>query len=246
MTTKICKVVMPAICKAWSRNGNEINAKGFCKIVYENGKLSITGVIGPHSGGNCLGSAGQCTDSIRNGTPAKGWTREMLDRFCNIWDEWHLNDMRPYCRHQKELGWNEEAGQEITLYHYKLTDQAAKLQKQAKEAAMNALKSGETFTTTPDQVFYANLEYFLDTYADLDETRKELYVPYKSSLGKPPQEKEKRGWVRFEKDPRGILCKPCPVCGYKYGTAWIKEDVPQDVIDWLLALPDTPVQPAWC
>jgi hypothetical protein len=26
------------------------------------------------------------------------------------------------------------------------------------------------------------------------------------------------------------ISEPCPVCGYKYGTAWLKEDVPEDVL----------------
>jgi hypothetical protein len=34
--------------------------------------------------------------------------------------------------------------------------------------------------------------------------------------------------------------------GYKYGSAWLKVEVPQDVIDFLEALPNTDRQPAWC
>ena len=30
---------------------------------------------------------------------------------------------------------------------------------------------------------------------------------------------------------------PCPTCGYKYGTAWLYEEVPQAVLDWLGKLP---------
>lgn len=51
--------------------------------------------------------------------------------------------------------------------------------------------------------------------------------------------------VKPDEHPDGILCKPCPVCGYKYGTSWLMEEVPEDVIDWLFALPDTTVKPAW-
>ena len=28
---------------------------------------------------------------------------------------------------------------------------------------------------------------------------------------------------------KGVLCKPCPVCGYKFGSAWRKEEIPEDV-----------------
>lgn len=32
---------------------------------------------------------------------------------------------------------------------------------------------------------------------------------------------------------------------YAYGMAWLRVDVPQDVVDFLASLPDTDVQPAW-
>jgi len=35
------------------------------------------------------------------------------------------------------------------------------------------------------------------------------------------------------------------VCGYKYGSEWKKEAVPADVLEFLRALPDTDVKPAW-
>lgn len=33
--------------------------------------------------------------------------------------------------------------------------------------------------------------------------------------------------------------------GYKYGSAWRREDVPVDVLAWLQALPDADKKPAW-
>ncbi len=33
--------------------------------------------------------------------------------------------------------------------------------------------------------------------------------------------------------------------GYKYGSKWLREEVPDDVIEWLMALPDSPTKPAW-
>jgi hypothetical protein len=41
------------------------------------------------------------------------------------------------------------------------------------------------------------------------------------------------------------ISKPCPVCSYKYGTAWLSEDVPEHVLEFLAGLPDSPVTPAW-
>lgn len=45
-------------------------------------------------------------------------------------------------------------------------------------------------------------------------------------------------WVTQSEHPEGMLSKPCEVCGYKYGSAWLHEDVPASVIEWLKALPD--------
>lgn len=28
------------------------------------------------------------------------------------------------------------------------------------------------------------------------------------------------------------LCAPCPECGYRYGTKWLKRELPQEVVDW--------------
>jgi hypothetical protein len=39
--------------------------------------------------------------------------------------------------------------------------------------------------------------------------------------------------------------RPCPVCGYKLGTAWKSKTVPAGVIKWLQSLPDTDITPAW-
>lgn len=49
------------------------------------------------------------------------------------------------------------------------------------------------------------------------------------------------GWRVYDVHPS----EPCPVCGYKYGTAWLKEELPQHVIDFLAALPDADRVPAW-
>lgn len=236
------KVINPVVCDVYGGK-----ADGFAKIVFENGRLSICGVVGPTRNGNCKGSAGQCTEAIRSGEPKQPWTREMVDKLCRIWDEWHLNDMRPYCPHQKALGWRELAGKEVTLYHYRLTRDALRKQEKAKNLAIDALKKGETFTPTSEQTKFANLPYSITTAAEISKKEAENYEPQKPLFDgdKGPTEKKQLGWL-YEKDhPDGILCKPCPICGYKYGTSWLTEEVPSEVIDWLFSLPDSEIKPAW-
>lgn len=147
------KIINPCLVEVYE--GKKVDA--FCEITYEDGNLSICGVIGPKRNGDCYGSCGQCVDEISRGVPVDGWDVKMLQRFCDIWNYWHLNDMRAECEHQRAAGWRELAA----------------------------------------------------------------------------------------KNDESILCKPCPVCGYRYGTSWLKEDVPQDVIDFLFNLPDSEKLPAW-
>ena len=39
------------------------------------------------------------------------------------------------------------------------------------------------------------------------------------------------GWLHETKHEEGILCKPCPVCGYKYGDAWNYMPIPKEIIE---------------
>lgn len=233
------KVINPCICEVYSGKAN-----GFVKIEYENGKLSLCGVIGPMRSGDAKGSCGQCIDEIREGKPVEGWNREMLDKLCQIWDRWHLNDMNPCCEHQRELGWIEKARENVTLYHFRLKKEVIDAQKTAEKAAITALKEGKPFYPTKEQTRLANLEYSIVTHC---EYAPEEYEPKKPSWPGDVGSTEKKalGWLRPEEHPDGLLCRPCPVCGYKYGTEWKKEEVPQDVIEWLMNLPDTETEPAW-
>lgn len=52
-----------------------------------------------------------------------------------------------------------------------------------------------------------------------------------------------QGWLPHTEG--GLLEKPCPICGYKFGSAWNVEAIPDWVTDWLAALPDADRQPAW-
>lgn len=103
MATKIVELGMAR--PKWTKRGYRV----YAKIKYADGKLSITGVEGPLASGNCRGSCGQIDmhkphiDEL-----APGWTRAMLRRFWDVWQEWRLNDMRQGCVHQQAAGWRYE------------------------------------------------------------------------------------------------------------------------------------------
>lgn len=125
----------------------------YARIEFTEGKLSICGVEGPLPSGNCLGGCGQIDMHLKaeDLNPAPGWTRNKIRDFLNVWNLWHLNDMKAECEHQRARG--------------------------------------ETWKTHPEAI--------------------------------------------------------CPDCGYKLGSAWLREEVPADVVDFLLKLPNTDKQPAW-
>jgi hypothetical protein len=53
-------------------------------------------------------------------------------------------------------------------------------------------------------------------------------------------------WVSRKEHPEGLLGEPCDVCGYKYGSAWRSEPVPDDVLAFLTSLPENDELPtAW-
>lgn len=117
----------------------------FVTVRFDGRRLSITGVEGPRPNGDCRGGCGQVgiPDSIRL-RDGEGWDLKMVEQLRAVWDEWHLNDMRAGCVHQRAAKW----------------------------------------------------------------------------------------------DPQTSVGKPCPECGYRYGWAWLFEEVPADVLEFLRGLPD--------
>lgn len=200
--------------------------------------LSITGVVGPRSNGDAY-EAGQCCDTVRQCTPGAGWTADMVQRLCDIWGKYHLNDMCPYCEHQR--GW--DGDKVVTVYKYKMCDELRDRQSRLHDTIGKMLLAGESVQLSPSQRKVYSSSYFVKGWS---ETPPEGYIVYNSEQKPvrcvyPLDADTKYG----EKHPEGILSKPCPVCGYKWGTQWRAERVPQDVLDWLEALPDTDRKPAW-
>lgn len=196
-------------------------------------ELSITGKCKTEYG-EC---GGQIADEVRSGGPAPGWDEEMLQKFCDIWDRWHLNGMRPYCEHQKALGWDRAALKEVKVYHYRLKSEILSRQNRLKHEAQRRLAAGETVQYTPEEQMIANLPYSVDSWKKLDDPN---YEPAKAlyPLDHGPEEIKTLGWLSQDEHPHGILGKPCPICGYKYGYSWKYEPIPDEVVCWLFSLPE--------
>lgn len=221
----------------------------FCTIKYENGKLSITGVEGPKSNGDCRGSCGQIEmhlrepDGLTGFEPAPCWTPEMVHQFLKIWDRWHLNDMCAYDDEMEAAGWAELARKPILRYTFQLNMDAIVASNDAEKAAKAALKAGVTFTPTPEQTEASNRPYWTHIYAYPED---EVPQPpeYYEVGGKHPERKT-LGWLRHDEHPDGLLGRKLRPDGHAYGSAWIKRDIPDDVIQWLANLPDTDRSHPW-
>lgn len=240
------KVIAPGAIKI----GNRL-APIFCKIEHKDGRLSITGVEGPLRNGDAIGSCGQIDmslkDCVQDITPADGWTHDTIRQFFEVWGRWHLNAMRAECVHQRAAGWPETAKREVTLYHFRLTDAANREKEAAENAALEALRRGEHFQPSDLQQTMAQLPYALVHHEPHLPARGQFYEPKRSIYqgDQGPEERKLLGWLRPSEHPDGLLFRPCPECGYKYGSAWLREDVPADILQWLAGLPDSPVKPAW-
>ncbi len=235
------KIINPCRYVVGNRNVN-----AFCLIKYEGGNLSISGVVGHTRNGGCFGSCGQCVDEIASGSPTKEWDKEMLDKFCDIWRKWHLNDMRAYCNHMKELGWLEQFDEEVEVKKWDIKADILKKRREVEEKVIEYLKAGKTFTPTPEEVQMANLKLSVTTYNDEPLEYPGFYeFKEKDCLGYYNLKKEKRRQLSIKETELGFIGKKCPVCGHKYGSSWLKEEVPEDVIDFLKSLPVSKIEPAW-
>ncbi len=59
------------------------------------------------------------------------------------------------------------------------------------------------------------------------------------------RESDVRGHILYKENELGLLGKPCPVCGYGYGSKWMKEELTDDVIQLIASFPSSTTKPAW-
>ena len=214
----------------------------FCEIKIEQEEkglvLSIHGVVGPKPNGDCWGSCGQMYESIAEiDSFAKGWDKKKAERFVAIWKRWHLNDMHPECQHQK--GWPFEKVLTVQSYTTGGSDKFRYL-----EAKRKIMKLG----TRQEKDFQETEAAWRATVIgtdDADNIAKCERLVQRGLLRRWKTEEKTAGWVYPSQHPEGLFTKACPVCGYRYGTAWLFEEIPEEIIAELEALPETTVTPAW-
>lgn len=90
---------------------------------------------------------------------------------------------------------------------------------------------------TPEQIEFAPC-WSVDLWLDFLDVWSKWHL---NDMRAGCEHQRKMGWKIYEEHPS----EPCPLCGYKYGSKWLREELPASVIEFLQALPDTDRQPAW-
>lgn len=198
--------------------------------------------------GDARGSCGQI--NIRecvNGELSPGWTADQLERLAVLWDRWHLNDMNACCEHQRAAGWLEQAREIVTFYNWSLNTETLIRKQGLEKECKQRLHKGEAVQLVGEELEIYNLESLVTTDPQPSGKYAHLYGPPSAGLAGivNPTFTKALGWLKPSEHPRGILCKECPECGYKYGSAWLKEEVPAAVLEELRSFPESELTPAW-
>lgn len=254
------KTVCPGKVKCWTRNGSETLRSVFVTIELREARgdeppeLSITSVEGPLSNGDALGSCGQARD-LDVAVYATGWNKARVDKLRDLWERWHLNCMNAADAAMRADGWVEKAATVMHGYKFTLTRTALEASSDAKARAVACLKEGATFTPTQAETEAATRpgEIVLWVRADDPEPRppsahykrkRDLWGHNKGNLAHPEQ--RTLGQLYPKDHPDGLLGKKHSESGNGYGSAWYAEAVPDDVLQWLLDLPeDNRLPGAW-
>ena len=167
---------------------------------------------------------------------ADGWNEELWLDFLEVWEVWHLNDMQAGCEHQRTL-WDSKKKVEIVTY--RMTSEVLSRQNKIESAMMeSAKKTGKAELTDSEQ------EILSLPWEIKGPERRDLVAS--GNYEEKGRETKAVGWL-YEKDhPEGILCKPCPECGYKYGSAWLEAELPDSVVSFIEGLPEADRTPYWC
>ncbi len=96
------KILLPGYVNTYRKNPSPL----FVKVKFIDGKLSITGVVGPFKSGNAAGGCGQVYDELLElVTLNSGWDKHKVTGLYEIWRRFHLNDLHAACEHQRAFGW---------------------------------------------------------------------------------------------------------------------------------------------
>lgn len=193
------------------------------EIKFDGKRLSITGDISNRSKTQ-LYACGQINMSIdpKKINYADPWNEIRFTHFLAVWNRWHLNDMRAGCEHQ-ERDWDKNKELQIPTYTWTTEYHNAR-----ERAADGQMSMGEY------QLFRTISQKALGVTIHENKAPEIIELLLNAKTIKLDKiETKSAHWVTPNEHPEGILTKPCEICGYKYGTAWNCESVPEEVLEYL-------------
>ena len=169
------------------------------------------------SGTTAKGSYGRGREELA----AKYPDNPLVQRIIELWRVYRLNAQHADCAHQRALGWPEKGKTPITQITYYLRPSALAAQSKLRDKALACLEAGETAQFTPKEENLVKLAW-------------ERTISDGTNPG-PEYQENKRitktlAWLRPEEHPEGLLNRPCPECGYKYGSAWLYLPIPENTL----------------
>lgn len=158
---------------------------------------------------------GQCLDEI-----AKYIDDEKFKTIYRLWKMYHLNNMHPECEHQEQLGWRKNAQKIVPIYQFVATADTLKAKEKVKNTVIGFATKGELYLTNEKEQQLLRLQNVIRTHeSSLPKNIAKFY--HYEEIGN-----ERLGWLTPDEHPNGLLERPCPVCGYKYGTVFLYRPIP--------------------
>jgi len=177
--------------------------------------FSVCGIVWNRSHSDIV-SGGQNLDDV-----AEHIKTPLFKEIYSFWKKYHLNDLHAACEHQAALGWEDKSTTEVELYTFCMTSETLSRKRHLTDSIMGKIKNGETFQATKEEQHLLCLEYSFEHYnKNLDPSKSGFYELDKTEV-------KTLGWLYEKQHPDGLLRRPCPVCGYKYGTAWHYRAIPE-------------------
>jgi hypothetical protein len=232
-------------------------------------ELGMSGHVGAQSFGQIQGSI---RDGMARGDFTPYLPEETIAGMLAIWERWHLNGMQAGCAHQRDMGWTlnrDNAGffralgparnpadfAEVALPHTPLTDSDPIV---GFGRTLRTARPGHIWTSAATNAS-GHPEYRMRR-AQVAGGRAaqpvyKLVPDYGNEAGTwdlgehGPILTHTKGEGRYSYDRTasyaegGLLGRPCPACGYGFGTAWKHEALPAEVIATVKGWADLRPQP---
>lgn len=146
--------------------------------------------------------------------------KEELLLIYKLWTKYHLNDAYADCKHAHN---EKDASKKLTIYKYIFKGSYSKLRD--KYELINQNKYLRDNIKIPNYIKNIVTKYGYDFETTLEPSQLPKYLTKFYKLKETKTNTAR--WVAYsELCPDGILHKPCPECGYKYGTSYNYRPIP--------------------